>query len=142
MQFVIIILFNFLNLFIYFWLCWVLIAAWVFLKLQREGATPKLWCSGFSLWWPLLIMEHGLQGTQASAVAACGLNSCSSWALEHRLNSRGAGAQFLRGMWDPPGLGVEPVSPILEVDSLLPSHQGSLVTLLKVYSRVYSKNSI
>ena len=89
-----------------------------------------------------LTVEHGLQGTQASAVAARGLNSCSSWALEHRLNSRGAGAQFLRGMWDPPGLGVEPVSPILEVDSLLPSHQGSLVTLLKVYFRVYSKNSI
>ena len=42
-----------------------------------------------------------------------GFSSCSSWALEHRLNSCGAGAQFFRGMWDPPALGVEPVSPVL-----------------------------
>ena len=32
-------------------------------------------------------------------------------ALEYRLNSCGAWAELLRGMWDLPGLGIEPVSP-------------------------------
>ena len=33
--------------------------------------------------------EHRLQGMRASAVAACGLSSCSSQTLEHKLNSCG-----------------------------------------------------
>ena len=37
-----------------------------------------------------LVEEHRLQGSRASAVAACGLRSCSSWALAHGLNSCGA----------------------------------------------------
>ena len=40
-------------------------------------------------------------GARASVVAACGLSSC------------GARAQLLRGMWDLPGPGLEPVSPAL-----------------------------
>ena len=52
-----------------------------------------------------LVVEHGLQ--------ARGLSSCSSWALERRLSSCGARAQLLRGMWDLPGPGLEPVSPAL-----------------------------
>lgn len=39
---------------------------------------------------PSLIAEHRLQGTWASVVAARGLNSWGSQALEHRLNSCGA----------------------------------------------------
>ena len=38
--------------------------------------------------------EHRLQGAQASVVSACGLSSCGSQALEHRLNSCGAVAQL------------------------------------------------
>ena len=38
------------------------------------------------------VMEHGLEGSWASGVAAHGPGSCGSWALEHRLNSRGAWA--------------------------------------------------
>ena len=34
-----------------------------------------------------LVAEHRLWGTQASAVAAQGLNSCSSWALKYMLSS-------------------------------------------------------
>ena len=41
----------------------------------------------------------------ASVVVAHGLSSCGSRALEHRLSSC--------GMWDLPGLGIEPVSPAL-----------------------------
>ena len=39
-----------------------------------------------------LVAEHRLKGALASVVAARGLNSCSSRALEHRLNSCGAWA--------------------------------------------------
>ena len=101
---------------IYFWLCWVFIAACgLSLAAASRGYSP-LWCTGFSLWWPLSVSEHGLQvhgpqqlwctgfssyGTQASAVVA------------HRLHSCGARAQPLHGMWNPPGPGLKPVSPAL-----------------------------
>ena len=52
-------------------------------------------------------------GARASVVVACGLSSCGSRALEHRLSSCSARAQLLRGMWDLPGPGLEPVSPAL-----------------------------
>ena len=42
-----------------------------------------------------------------------GFSSCGSWALEHRLSSCGAWALLLRGKWDLPGPGLEPVSPAL-----------------------------
>ena len=48
-----------------------------------------------------LVAEHGAPSTQASVVAA------------HRLSSCGARAQLLRGMWDPPGPGLKPMSPAL-----------------------------
>ena len=50
---------------------------------------------------------------RASVVVARGLNSCGSRALERRLSSCGTRAQLLRGMWDLPGTGLEPVSPAL-----------------------------
>ena len=42
-----------------------------------------------------------------------GFSSCVMRALERRLSSCGAWAQVLRGMWDLPGPGPEPVSPAL-----------------------------
>ena len=64
-------------------------------------------CSGFSC--------RGAQvlGARTSVVVARGLSSCGSWALERRLSSCGAQAELLRGMWDLPGLGIEPMSPAL-----------------------------
>ena len=47
---------------------------------------------------------------QASVAVACGLSSCGSWALEHRLSSGGPWAQLLHGTWDLPGPGIRPVS--------------------------------
>ena len=46
------------------------------------------------------------------------LTIAASFAAEHRLqtrrlSNRGSQAQLLRGMWDPPGPGLEPVSPAL-----------------------------
>ena len=52
-------------------------------------------------------------GTRASVVAAHGLSSCGSWALELRLRSCGAQASLLRGMWDLPRPGLEPMPPAL-----------------------------
>ena len=51
------------------------------------------------------LVQHGLQ--------ARGLSSCVLQTLERRLSSCGAQAQLLRGMWDLPGPGLEPVSPAL-----------------------------
>ena len=58
-----------------------------------------------------LVGEQGLQDEWASVVAACGLSSRGSQALEHRLSSCGARAQLLRPRWDLPDPGIEPVSP-------------------------------
>ena len=72
----------------------------------RCGARAS-YCGGFSCCraWAL--------GTWASVVVACGLSSCGLRALEYRLSSCGARAWLLRGMWDLPGPGLEPVSPAL-----------------------------
>ena len=58
-------------------------------------------------------VQHGLEGTESAVAVAPGLSSFGSWALEHRLNSCGAWAYLLRGMWDLPGPGIEPISPAL-----------------------------
>ena len=44
---------------------------------------------------------EGFSTVKASLVAECGLSSC------------GTGAHLHHGMWDLPGLGIEPVSPAL-----------------------------
>ena len=72
-----------------------------------------------------LVAEHQLKGAWASVAAAHGLSSCSFRALEHRLNTCGAQAYLLYGMWDLPGPGIEPVSLHWKADSLPLSHQGS-----------------
>ena len=83
-----------------------------FLQLQQARATLHCGarvshCGGFSC--------GGAQavGARASVVVAHRLSSCGTWALEHRLSSSGAWPELLRGMWDLPGPGIEPVSPAL-----------------------------
>ena len=83
-----------------------------FLQLWRVGATLRCGvrasrCSGFSC------CRARALGVRASVVVAHGLSSCGTWALERRLSSCGTQAQLLRGMWDLPGPGLEPVSPAL-----------------------------
>ena len=53
---------NFLkiNLFIYFWLRWVFVAAPGLSLVAVSGGYSSWWCVGFSLWWLLLVAEHGL----------------------------------------------------------------------------------
>ena len=62
----------FLNLFIYFWLCWVFVAAWGLSLVAASRGYSSLRCAGFSLWWLLLLWARAL-GVQASVVAARGL---------------------------------------------------------------------
>ena len=70
---------------------------------------PRFCARAFSScgkWGPLFIAVHGPLIIAASPVA------------EHRLQTRrlsncGSRAQLLRGMWDPPRPGLEPVSPAL-----------------------------
>ena len=66
----------------------------------ESGVCSSLRCAGFSLQWLLLLRSTTL-GPQASVVVARGLSSC------------GARASLLCGMWDPPGLGLESMSPAL-----------------------------
>ena len=61
-------------------------------------------------------------------VASRGLSSCGSPALELGLRSCGTWASLLRGMWNLPGPGIEPVSPALAGRFLSLRHQGSPTT--------------
>ena len=77
--------FEFLEFFFFFLqLCWVFIASWAFRSLQRVRATTLLWCVGFPL--------QGLLLLQSTCSRMCRLSSCSSWAVEPRLNGCGAQA--------------------------------------------------
>ena len=49
---------------------------------------------------------------RASVVAVHGLSTCGFRALEHSLSSCGAQAYLLLIMWDLPGPGIEPASPV------------------------------
>ena len=86
--------------FIYLWLYWVFIATCglSLVVMCRLIAVASLVCGAQAL------------GVWASVVAACGLSTCSSGTLEHRLSSCGAWAELLQRMWDLPGSGVETVS--------------------------------
>ena len=99
--------FFLINLFyfIQFWLCWVFVAVCGLSLVAASGGSSSLWCAGFSLQRPFLLRSTGSR--------RAGFSSCGSRALEHRLSSCGVWAQLLRGMQDPPGPGLEPVSPAL-----------------------------
>ena len=91
--------FSFFLIFIYlyifyFWLCWV------FVSVRR----------------PSLVAVSG--GHSSSRCARLPLTVTASLAAEHRLQTRrlsscGSRASLLRGMWDLPRPGLEPVSPAL-----------------------------
>ena len=77
----------------YFWLHWVFVAACGLSLVVASGDSSLLRCAGFSLWWLLLLQSTGSRRV--------GFSSC------------GTGAQLLRGTWDLPGPGLEPMSPAL-----------------------------
>ena len=74
---------------------------------------------------PLVVEIGGFSCCGAQVRRHVGFSSCGTRALDRRLSSCGAGAQFLHGMWDLPGPGIEPASPALAGDSYLLSHRGN-----------------
>ena len=76
-----------------------------------SGGHSSSWCAGLSLSRPL-VAEHKLQ--------------------TRRLSNRGLRAQLLRGMWDLPRPGLEPVSPALagRFSTTAPPGKPSLLLLL------------
>ena len=70
-----------------------------------SGGYSSLRCAGFSSRWLLQLQSMGSRRV--------GFSSCGTRALERRLSSCGSRTQLLRGMWDLPGPGLEPVSPAL-----------------------------
>ena len=91
--FLIVIFYLFIYFYNYFWLCWVFVSVRGLSPVAASGGHPSSWCVG-------------LFTIAASPVAAHRLQT-------HRLSSCGSRAQPLRGMWDPPRPGPEPVSPAL-----------------------------
>ena len=71
-----------------------------------------------------------------------GLSSCGSRALECRLSSGGAQASLLRGLWNLPGPGLEPVSPVLAGGFLTTappgkSEEGPLKAAHSIFSELF-----
>ena len=62
-------------------------------------------CVGFSLQQLLLLWNTGSR--------VRGLSTCCSLAPEHRFNSCGAWVYLIRGIWNLPRPGIEPMSPAL-----------------------------
>ena len=72
----------------------------------------------------LLIAVFSFCGVQAPGCA--GFSRCSSWALEHSLNSCGMWAKLLPSMWSLPGPGIKPVSLALAVSFFSTEPPGKL----------------
>ena len=88
----------YLNLFIYFYLFYFLAVLGLCFCARVFSSCDK--------WGPLFIAVHGPLTIAASLVAEHRLQM-------RRLSSCGSRAQLLRGMWDLPRPGFEPVSPAL-----------------------------
>ena len=95
----------------------------------ERGLLSSCGVQGFSLRWRLLVwsMRSRARGLP------CGLRSCSSQALEHRLNSCGAWAFLPHSMWDFPGPGTKPVSPARAGRLLTPEPPGSPLSSLLLF---------
>ena len=119
--------------FIYLWLHWVFVAVHGLSLAAASGGYSSLWCTGFSLWWLLLLQSMGSRHT--------GFSSSGLRALEGRLSSCGAWAQLLHGMWDLPRPGIEPMSPALAGRFLttVPPGQSQFSTffLLQIYLLIF-----
>ena len=76
--------FLWLNLFIYFWLCWVFVAVYRLSLVAMSGNYSSLWCLGFLLQW-LLLLQSTDSSVWASVITAYRLSSCCIKALEHGL---------------------------------------------------------
>ena len=74
-------IYFFYNLFIYFWLHWVFVAACGLSLVAVSGGYSSLWCMGFSLQGLLLLWRTGSRHA-VSVVVVRGLSNCGSRALD------------------------------------------------------------
>ena len=79
--------FFLINLYIYFWLCWVFIAVHGLSLVEVSRGYSSLWCTGFSLWWLLLLWSTGSKHA--------GFSNCGTWAQQLWLAGSRAQAQQL-----------------------------------------------
>ena len=105
-----------LFIFVFIWLHWVSIAACQLSLVAERGGYSSMQCLGFLLRWLLLLLSVGSRARV--------LSSCSSWALEHRIDSWGPQAELLQGMWGLPRSGIEPTSPALAGRLFTPKPRG------------------
>ena len=61
-----------MDLFIYFWLHWVFVAARGLSLVAATGGYSSLWCTGFSLQWLLLLQSTG---SRHVGFSSCGLQA-------------------------------------------------------------------
>ena len=108
---------------IYFWLCWVFVAAQAFSLVMVSGSLVAKCRLLIAV--VFLAVAHGLQGTWPSACATRGLSSCSSQARGHRLNRVAPGLRRSAAHGIFPGRGLNAGLPHWQVASLPLSHQGS-----------------
>ena len=100
---------HFFFLFYLFYLFFIFLNFYLFIYLFLAVLGLRFCARAFSSygkWRPLFIAVRGPLTIAASLVAEHRLQS-------RRLSSCGSRAQLLRGMWDPPRPGLEPVSPAL-----------------------------
>ena len=102
------------RLCVYFWLCLGLRCCGGFSLDAENGGYSAVAFLGFLLQWLLLL------GSVAPRVP--GFSSCVSWALEHRLCSCDAQAQWLQDTWYFLVPGSNPCLPHWQVDSFPLSH--------------------
>lgn len=101
-----------IYLFIYLiWLCWVFTAVWGLSLVAAVGGYASLWYLS-SLRWLLLLQSTGSR-LLGFRVAAHGLSSYVSKALECRLGNCGSWAYLSHSMWNLPEPGIGPVSPAM-----------------------------
>ena len=68
--------FFLINLFIYFWLCWVFVSVWGLSLVAVSGGHSSSRCMGLSLSWPLLLRSTGSR--RAGSVVVAHGPSCST----------------------------------------------------------------
>ena len=87
----------FLNLFIYlFWLRWVLIAAHGLSLVAASGGHSSLWCTGFSLWWLLLLRSTG---SRRAGFSRCDVRAPQLWLVGSRAQAQQLWRTGLVALW-------------------------------------------
>ena len=86
----------FINLFIYFWLCWVFVAACGLSLVVASGGYSSLWCAGFSLWWLHLLQS---MGSRCMGFSSCGRRAQYLWLAGFRAQAQQLWCMGLVALW-------------------------------------------